>query len=762
MNTTDQVLRVPRAKIRPSPLNPRKHFDETKLRELGLNLRNNGVINPLTVRVRPGTKEYPEAEYELICGEQRWQSSAARAHPETGEEMPALAELPILIREMDDAEALEIMLSENMQRRDLTPMEECVGFERALAQCRENGERVYANQAALAEKIGVSRSYVTQRLSLAKLPKKGREALARGELSFYAARVVCGLPAAIVESVLDVVLHPARHNIWIGAVGYVKEVLTAEQAAEVIAERFLRRLTEAPFALDDASLLPVREEGGERSEGGACADCPWNSANREDEGEGRRRAPEKSCLNVACFRKKTEIHGANQLVLAKERGEEILSNKASAQILSADGELRHNAAYVRLDKKPDRAVRNEKVSEGKVPTWEKIVTGVATPPVVVAQSASGCVVRLVERKHALAAAQKNGTAHFLSLNAGGGRSAQQRDLNSAEAKARAEAQIKTAVSLAAVGAVVEKIAASEVPEEFWAWLADIAAWHGGSDSGNFVVKRRGLAGAHYSEAVAACAKKLKKPAEQRALAAELLVARLVKYSGIADKHFKWLGKIFGVDARAIEKRIRAEAAAKAKEKAVRAKAAEKAKAAKEAKKTAPAKAVKALAKPKKKETAVITLTEEDYEGGEWKKEAAGAVAEKEQIAASGEGLPSLSMKLEEMRVARGLEYKELDEIAKKACGRKWCDFKDRGDYEKTIAALLDAGPAEPPAGEKFRTKQKDKKRLQQLAQIETLHLEGKQITAQLVHRALKLPGIQGAQSLVDEWNQMGREAGPKI
>lgn len=573
----DTVLQIPRGEIRPCPFNPRKHFDEQKLNELALNLRKHGVIQPLTVRRRPATDEYPHGIYELICGECRWRGSDERSHPELPERLPAMETLPVLVRELSDADTLEIMLSENMQRQDLTELEQSDAFLRAMAQKNEKGEPVYASVEIFAEKIGVSRQYVQERLRLDRLPKVARKALEEARISFKTARVIVGCPGKIIEDVADVVLNPGKYQIWIGD-DYAKAPLNAEQTESEIEQRFVRRLKDAGFDLDDAKLLPEKIEGEERIEGGSCKTCPW--AIRAGRGN-----QENKCLNPACFTKKQEIFAAAELVKAREAGHKILPEKEAERIITHAGNLKYGSGYVDLDEKPCRFERNEKVAETKVPTWEKIVMkGATTPPVVVVQDGMGKVHRLVEHKLAVVAAQENETAHFLNITKGGARSAQQDDYKAQEAKARAEAKLKTVVSLQAMAELVEKVQSSEVPDGFWKWLAEIAAWHGGSDAGNFVVKRRALPGTgHYSDQVKAHGKKLKTDLEQRAFAIELLVARIVKFNGVTDKMFKTVCEMYGVDAGAIDKRLSVEAAQKAKDAAAKKKAAEKKEKAKEGK-----------------------------------------------------------------------------------------------------------------------------------------------------------------------------------
>lgn len=602
MNHSDQVLTVTRAEIRPSPLNPRKHFNEGKLDELGLNIRKHGVIQPLTVRVRPATEEYPHTKYELIAGECRWRASGERPHPEDAETMAALEDLPILIREVDDVVALELMLSENMQRQDLTEIEESDAFAFATEQRHATGERVYPTLQAFADKIGVKVAVVQDRLRLRHLPKAGRKALEEGIISYTTARVISASPKEIIDKLLDVVLNPKKLNLWTGN-GYRTEPLDAELTQQIREEHFMMPLKNTPFQLNDEKLFPQCEEDGE-TVGGACTKCMWNSANRgEDDaertgGRGRPRGQSKSCLKPSCYRRKVEIYHAAALIEAEKKGWEVLNPEESAKALA------RNSKYVRLDERVDPQDLNGTLalSQNQTPTWEKIVNGKATakvvvsrdakgdanvgevegdvaPPIVVAKMTDGSVVKLVERKLAFAAAEKVGTSHLLSLSAG----SRSQQGNEWEAKQREEQRLKRDVSFAAMAEVVAAVEKGDEPEDLPDWLIRVARWHGSGDAGTFTLKRRGLEASDYDRGLNALEKKLTNRAQKLGLAVELLIGRQLKFSGVSDNGFKALAKMYGVDVTAIEKRIRGERSAAKKEKAKNAKEKEKADAKKKAK-----------------------------------------------------------------------------------------------------------------------------------------------------------------------------------
>ena len=102
--------------LRPNPRNPRRHYDEEELEELSASVREKGILQPILVRTVPGAID----AYEIIAGERRWRA-AQRA---------GLHDVPVILLEISDKEALEIAIIENVQRADLNPLEEAMGYER--------------------------------------------------------------------------------------------------------------------------------------------------------------------------------------------------------------------------------------------------------------------------------------------------------------------------------------------------------------------------------------------------------------------------------------------------------------------------------------------------------------------------------------------------------------------------------------------------------------------------------------------------------
>lgn len=176
--------RVPVEFLRPNPRNPRKAFEEADLDDLANSIREKGVIQPILARTVAGVAD----AYEIIAGERRWRA-AQRA---------ALHDVPIIVVEVGDREALELAIVENVQRADLNALEEAMGYEQLAT------EFSYS-QNDLARIIGKSRSHIANTLRLLKLPEGAKKYLAEGAISAGHARALLTMPDpdAIARKIVD-------------------------------------------------------------------------------------------------------------------------------------------------------------------------------------------------------------------------------------------------------------------------------------------------------------------------------------------------------------------------------------------------------------------------------------------------------------------------------------------------------------------------------------------------------------------------------
>jgi ParB family chromosome partitioning protein len=163
------------AQLMPNPDQPRRHFKDSALNELAESIREHGIIQPILVRPYKGSDEM----FEIIAGERRWRAS----------QLAQLHEVPVIIRDMDDATTYQVALIENLQREDLTPIEEANGYKNLI-------EGYGHTQESVAEIVGKSRSHIANMVRLLTLPASVQNLVNEGKLSAGHARAVAGLSNA--------------------------------------------------------------------------------------------------------------------------------------------------------------------------------------------------------------------------------------------------------------------------------------------------------------------------------------------------------------------------------------------------------------------------------------------------------------------------------------------------------------------------------------------------------------------------------------
>ena len=165
----ERVQSVPLTQVHACSFQPRKDFSEEALRELADSIKAQGIVQPLIVRAKGGG-------FELIAGERRWRAA----------QLLGLPDVPVIVREADDRAVLELALIENLQRENLNPLEEALGYSQLMAEFRLTQEEISA-------KIGKSRATVANALRLLKLPQEVQQQVRSGKLSVGHAKVILGL-----------------------------------------------------------------------------------------------------------------------------------------------------------------------------------------------------------------------------------------------------------------------------------------------------------------------------------------------------------------------------------------------------------------------------------------------------------------------------------------------------------------------------------------------------------------------------------------
>ncbi|MGG5820629.1 ParB/RepB/Spo0J family partition protein [Falsiroseomonas sp. HW251] len=180
---------LPIEQLEPGPFQPRGAMDKASLEELAVSIRENGILQPILARPKPGATE----TYEIIGGERRWRAA----------QVAQLHQVPVIVRDFGDREAMAAGLVENLQRQDLNAMEEAEGYRRLL-------DEFGLTQEALGQAVGKSRSHVANTLRLLGLPPEIRDLVRNGALTAGHARTLVGakdpgrLAAQIVARSLNV------------------------------------------------------------------------------------------------------------------------------------------------------------------------------------------------------------------------------------------------------------------------------------------------------------------------------------------------------------------------------------------------------------------------------------------------------------------------------------------------------------------------------------------------------------------------------
>lgn len=170
-------LNVPIDRVMPNPGQPRRDFSQSALDDLAASIREKGILQPLIVRERDG------GTYEIVAGERRWRAA----------QLAQLHEVPVLVRELDDTEVLEIAIIENIQRADLNAVEEALGYRQLMDKFGHTQER-------MAEALGKSRSHIANLLRLLQLPEEVQAMLREGQLSAGHARALVTLPDPVAAA----------------------------------------------------------------------------------------------------------------------------------------------------------------------------------------------------------------------------------------------------------------------------------------------------------------------------------------------------------------------------------------------------------------------------------------------------------------------------------------------------------------------------------------------------------------------------------
>lgn len=297
---------VPMECITASKTNPRKIFDDAALADLAASITKHGVAQPILLR--PTHVDAGITYFEVVAGERRFRAS----------KLAGKTTVPAIVRNLSDAEALEIQVIENLQRQDLHPLEEAEGFEVLM---RENGYTA----DVMAEKTGKSKAYIYASLKLTALEPSPRAVFYSGRLNKSTALLVARIPIKSLQ------------EKCVGEIASEQRIMSARDAARHIERNYMLDLTKAPFDRENGALNPGA---------GACSTCHLRTGNQPEVFSD---VSADVCTDPICFKAKNDEHVVRVLKLAKENGQAVITGAAAKKIKEASYSA-VGGGYIDLDK----------------------------------------------------------------------------------------------------------------------------------------------------------------------------------------------------------------------------------------------------------------------------------------------------------------------------------------------------------------------------------------------------------------------------
>jgi ParB family transcriptional regulator, chromosome partitioning protein len=329
---------LPLSLLLESTTNPRRQFDDSSLKELAETIRTQGVLSPLLVRPKD------EINFEIVFGARRYRAA----------QMAEAPTVPVRIKYMTDAEVLEAQLIENLQRRDVHPMEEAEGYKRLL----DLEEPKYSIEQ-IAAKVGKSPVYIAQRLKLTELCEPVIAAFYRNDIGVGHALMLAKLPDDVQEQGLQACFK----EVYAGAEDKPARILLPVRNLRFwIETNVLLLLKDAPFDKRNPHLVAIA---------GSCVDCPQRTGHNKllfaDLGK------QDACTNPSCYQAKVNVHVAVT----------IAAKPKLVQISTFHGQQKEGSPV--LPKNKYVAIREDKPADKEQAKWPQFKTCKDTTEAIIAE-----------------------------------------------------------------------------------------------------------------------------------------------------------------------------------------------------------------------------------------------------------------------------------------------------------------------------------------------------------------------------------------
>lgn len=322
-----QVRNIPISDITPSPLNPRKTFDAEELLELANSIKENGLIQPITLRKTPKGSEH---KYEIVCGERRYRACLINE----------METIEAVVKELDDKQAFLCMVLENLQRKEVDPLEEGAAIKHLY---KEGGYKV----AQIAKALGKSTSYVCDRIRLTNISDKFAALLRERVLWLIHLQEIAKLDKAQQEILYNACFTPEHISRW------PQKILKMEELAAMIDEHVMNAIETARFSPIDATYSTC----------GACEGCKLNTATSPGRfGEANKPRCMKRELflakNMECVMRQSKKSGLPVVFVGtKEENADIL---AACEHYEIEPLALGNREYVLVPKEPNEEAFTDK------------------------------------------------------------------------------------------------------------------------------------------------------------------------------------------------------------------------------------------------------------------------------------------------------------------------------------------------------------------------------------------------------------------
>lgn len=283
-----QIQYIKTNQLHDSGMNPRKEFDQDSIDQLAESIKQVGILQPIIARLNTTVKKKQIPIYEVICGARRLSAAA----------IAELEEVPVIVRELTDEEAFDLMITENLQRKDVSPLEEAIAYQSLI------NKGTY-DVGSLSIRFGKSESYIRHRIKLNDLISEFKDLLRKEVINLSAALEIAKLNQDNqIDLYNEKYIDKDRFTYW--------QAPSLKELKRYIDNNYMLNLSEAPFSLEDSTLGPF----------GSCIGCQFNTASETllfpDSPEHGK------CINITCFKEKKNRHIEREIQRVQDEEPDII------------------------------------------------------------------------------------------------------------------------------------------------------------------------------------------------------------------------------------------------------------------------------------------------------------------------------------------------------------------------------------------------------------------------------------------------------